>query len=100
MTKALFSKLMAAILACAVFTLVLFSCSMTANAAAVQANRCAPHRKIAAVQRMSLQEESFIRSTGFVSASVTPPAAVCNGTCPPARKAPLYAAQHISEAII
>ena len=29
MTKALFSKLMAAILACAVFTLVLFSCSMT-----------------------------------------------------------------------
>ena len=93
MTKALFSKLMAAILACAVFTLVLFSCSMTANAA---------------VQRMSLQEESFIRSyagnfskwTGFVSASVTPPAAVCNGTCPPARKAPLYAAQLISEAII
>ena len=93
MTKALFSKLMAAILACAVFTLVLFSCSMTANAA---------------VQRMSLQEESFIRLyagnfskwTGSVSASVTPPAAVCNGTCPPARKAPLYAAQHISEAII
>ena len=88
MTKALFSKLMAAILACAVFTLVLFSCSMTANAA---------------VQRMSLQEESFIRSyagnfskwTGSVSASVTPPAAVCNGTCPPARKAPPRAAQHI-----
>ncbi len=62
MTKALFSKLMAAILACAVFTLVLFSCSMTANAAGTRANCRAPHRKIAAVQRMSPQEESSIRS--------------------------------------